>query len=185
MELPPQQPSSFIAFLLGAPTMRLLSVLPALSLLLICTGLEVASAPASSFSPRWPVVSFGAAPGLHLTSTTFYPTTHTGAWLVEFYSPMCGHCQKFEPTWLDVTKMSAHLADSSNFRFARVDGVAQGDLISDQKIKGYPTVRLFFDGVSQGDYKGDRSYNDLTSYVKAKAADYRKIMLKDQPAKQS
>ncbi|KAK0540474.1 hypothetical protein OC835_000641 [Tilletia horrida] len=158
-------------------------VFPLLSLLSLLSTLAQATptpAPAAAgvgvVGARAPGFMSSTVPGLHLNSKTFQPSTHAGAWLVEFYSPYCHHCQKFAPTWEDVSKMSAHLADSSQFRFARVDCIAQGDLCADQKVKWFPTVRLYYDGVEKGEYKGDRSYDDLTAYVKAKASDYRKII---------
>lgn len=46
---------------------------------------------------------------------------------VEFFSPYCPHCKAFMPTWSLLKEMHGeHLADSSNFHFARVDCVAQG-----------------------------------------------------------
>ncbi|CAD6914202.1 unnamed protein product [Tilletia laevis] len=96
-------------------------------------------------------------------------------------SSAAADCQKFAPTWDDVTKMSEHLADSSEFRMARVDGTAQMDLCHDQKVKYFPTVRLYYDGRDQGDYKGPRTYDDLMNYVKAKAEWYRVHILVQDP----
>jgi thioredoxin domain-containing protein 5 len=34
-----------------------------------------------------------------LTPETFGPSIKYGLWFVEHYSPYCGHCKKFKPTW--------------------------------------------------------------------------------------
>ena len=34
-----------------------------------------------------------------LTPETFGPTIKYGLWFVEHYSPYCGHCEAFKPTW--------------------------------------------------------------------------------------
>jgi thiol-disulfide isomerase/thioredoxin len=34
-----------------------------------------------------------------LTADTFTKTIEHGLWFVEHFSPYCGHCQQFEPTW--------------------------------------------------------------------------------------
>ncbi|KAL9935477.1 hypothetical protein V8E36_005825 [Tilletia maclaganii] len=163
-----------------SPTSLLLFCLLALLALFQSRSTSVSAAPTDSALERRAPVNGGLAAGLHLNAATFTSTIHSGAWLVEFYSPFCHHCQKFAPTWEDAAKMSAHLQDSSNFHMARVDCVAQADLCKDEKVQWLPTVRLYHDGKKQNEYKGDRSYADLTSYIKAKAADYRKIVAKKQ-----
>jgi thioredoxin domain-containing protein 5 len=34
-----------------------------------------------------------------LTPKTFSETIEHGLWFVELYSPYCGHCKHFKPTW--------------------------------------------------------------------------------------
>ena len=34
-----------------------------------------------------------------LTPETFGPSIKNGLWFVEHYSPYCGHCKGFKPTW--------------------------------------------------------------------------------------
>ena len=34
-----------------------------------------------------------------LTSETFGPSVKKGLWFIEHYSPYCGHCKHFKPTW--------------------------------------------------------------------------------------
>ena len=34
-----------------------------------------------------------------LTQETFRRTVKNGLWFVEHYSPYCGHCRSFKPTW--------------------------------------------------------------------------------------
>ena len=34
-----------------------------------------------------------------LTPETFGPSINYGLWFVEHYSPYCGHCKAFKPTW--------------------------------------------------------------------------------------
>lgn len=36
---------------------------------------------------------------LELTSETFGPSVKNGLWFIEHYSPYCGHCKTFKPTW--------------------------------------------------------------------------------------
>lgn len=34
-----------------------------------------------------------------LTPETFGPSVKDGLWFIEHYSPYCGHCKSFKPTW--------------------------------------------------------------------------------------
>lgn len=34
-----------------------------------------------------------------LTPDTFGPSVKNGLWFIEHYSPYCGHCKAFKPTW--------------------------------------------------------------------------------------
>ena len=36
---------------------------------------------------------------LELTPETFGSSVKNGLWFVEHYSPYCGHCKHFKPTW--------------------------------------------------------------------------------------
>jgi hypothetical protein len=36
---------------------------------------------------------------LELTPETFVPSVKEGLWFIEHYSPYCGHCKYFKPTW--------------------------------------------------------------------------------------
>lgn len=114
--------------------------------------------------------------GTSLISTNFDSTIASGMWLVEFFSPWCGHCKKFAPTWSMLVGMNEHLADSSDFHFGRVDCVAQGDLCSANDVKGYPTVRLLLDGKKVQDYEGDRTYELLSTFILTNAKEHRELM---------
>ncbi|KAN0065747.1 hypothetical protein ACQY0O_000877 [Thecaphora frezii] len=109
-----------------------------------------------------------------LTTGNFTSSIAHGMWLVEFYSPYCQHCKKFAPTWQDIAEYEEHLADSSDFHFARVNCITQGDLCGEQAITGYPSVNLFADGKRFEEYEGDRDFDSLQTYVEARAADWRR-----------
>jgi thioredoxin domain-containing protein 5 len=36
---------------------------------------------------------------LEFTAETFHPSIKDGLWFIEHYSPYCGHCKHFKPTW--------------------------------------------------------------------------------------
>ncbi|CEH15440.1 Thioredoxin/protein disulfide isomerase [Ceraceosorus bombacis] len=109
-----------------------------------------------------------------LTPSDFSTSTSKGMWLVEFYSPSCPHCRHFAPVWQDVVEVQEHLALTADFHMSRVNCLTFGDLCNEQNIEGYPTLKLYADSKYIEDYTGKRKYDDLTSYVTARARDYQK-----------
>ncbi|CAO1618120.1 unnamed protein product [Jaminaea pallidilutea] len=109
-----------------------------------------------------------------LNSLTFDPSIKSGMWFVEFFSPYCGHCRHFAPTYADLAEIQAPLEESSQFYIRRVNCVEQGDLCNLQKVTGYPSLFLYADGTKLEEYHGDRSFEDLMSFTTARASDYRK-----------
>lgn len=80
---------------------------------------------------------------------------------VKFYSPQCGHCQA----------MAEDFSEASTFfqkdvLFGGVDCLAQHDICDEQKVEGYPTIKLFKANSKEGiEYNGDRSTDEFVSYV--------------------
>ncbi len=69
--------------------------------------------------------------------------------------------------------ISQHLEESSQFYLARVDCVASGDLCVDQGVEAYPTIQLYQDGEKIDQWKGERSFAKLKTYVDGHAEAYR------------
>ncbi|CAE6471161.1 hypothetical protein ACGC1H_001002 [Rhizoctonia solani] len=108
----------------------------------------------------------------HLTQADFETSISKGLWLVEFYSPYCPHCKRFAPTWDKVAKEKAPLEGISGFTMAQVNCIAQGDLCNSSGVEGYPTVMLYRDGKKIEEYSGDRSRDNLSSWIDKRVADY-------------
>lgn len=130
---------------------------------------------ASSFVAAGPLPAYDPAVQ-SLTEGNFTSSTDHGMWFIEFFSPYCGHCKRFAPTFHDLAVDNRHLEDSSDFHIARVNCIAQGDLCVRQNIDGYPSLELFQDGKWFESYEGGRSYEEVDAYVQARAADHRKLM---------
>ena len=62
-----------------------------------------------------------------------------GSWVVEFYAPWCGHCQKLAPHYEAAAKELAK-KDPPPARFAKVDGAAYRSLMMRFGVTGYPTI---------------------------------------------
>lgn len=86
--------------------------------------------------------------------------------LVEFYAPWCGHCKRLEPEY---EKAAQELGP--DFHLAKVDADAEKNkpLAQRFQIRGFPTLKLFRDGVPS-EYQGGRTAADIVSYMKKQAA---------------
>ncbi|CZT19662.1 related to disulfide isomerase [Ramularia collo-cygni] len=115
---------------------------------------------------------------------TVFNGKRSGYWLVEFFSPYCHHCKQFAPTWqtnyefyytsepVPQTTGSGESHDDMNsftrfydFKFAKVDCVANGDACNAKKIGSFPTVVLFKDGVEVDNVVGGVSMEALSQRV--------------------
>lgn len=76
-----------------------------------------------------------------LTARNFDSSIRDGnTWLVEFYSPWCGHCKRFAATYEAIAN-DLHSSDAP-IKVAKIDGTIERALSSRFSIKGYPTFFL-------------------------------------------
>lgn len=61
-------------------------------------------------------------------------------WVVDFFAPWCGPCQKLGPQWRQLAKQVSAV---SEIKVAQVDCVANSDLCDAQNVRSYPTIRLY------------------------------------------
>ncbi|XP_066554480.1 protein disulfide-isomerase A6 [Amia ocellicauda] len=91
-------------------------------------------------------------------------------WLVEFYAPWCGHCQRLTPDW-----KKAATALKGIVKIGAVDADQHKNLGGQYGIRGFPTIKVF--GANKNkpeDYQGartsqaivDSALNSLRSLVK-------------------
>ncbi|KAF2180569.1 thioredoxin-like protein [Zopfia rhizophila CBS 207.26] len=105
-----------------------------------------------------------------------------GNWLVEFYSPYCGHCMGFKPTWQTlyefyytskpIASTQQQEADSLNsftryydFKFAKLDCIAYRDTCAEKGVENYPSMIQFKDGKPVKTVKGSRNLADMSKWV--------------------
>lgn len=85
-------------------------------------------------------------------------------WLVEFFSPGCGFCQKLAPEWAEAATQLKGKA-----RLGAIDATAQSMIPSLYNIQGYPTIYWFEPGAkgkSDGvQYDGGRTTSDIVNWV--------------------
>ncbi|KAL9081878.1 MAG: hypothetical protein Q9159_006928, partial [Coniocarpon cinnabarinum] len=106
-----------------------------------------------------------------------------GYWLVEAFSPYCHHCKHLAPKWQtlyefyytsDPLPASSSNADDHplnsfsnyyDFRWGKLDCVANADACTDLNIRMFPTIQLYKDGVQMKNMTGDQSMDELMGFV--------------------
>lgn len=69
-----------------------------------------------------------------------------------------------KPAW---DKLGGEYSSSSSVVIADVDCTVETDVCSKYGVKGYPTIKYFKDGASEGeDYSGGRDFDSLQKFVK-------------------
>eukprot|EP00752_Nemacystus_decipiens_P009328 g8336.t1 len=83
-------------------------------------------------------------------------------WLVEFFAPWCGHCQKLAPEW---ESAAGQLSGSVNL--GAVDATQAQNLAQKYGVQGYPTIKTFPAGPKKGpqDYNGPREAAGIVDYA--------------------
>ncbi|XP_054166340.1 dnaJ homolog subfamily C member 10-like [Oppia nitens] len=81
---------------------------------------------------------------VHLTPESFKESVDNkkgnSFWLVDFFAPWCGPCQRLAPQW---TKLAKLLKEEPNVNVGSVDCQAYAQLCSDAGVSSYPTIRLY------------------------------------------
>ncbi|PIK38555.1 hypothetical protein BSL78_24608 [Apostichopus japonicus] len=85
-----------------------------------------------------------------------------GKWLVEFYAPWCGHCQRIQPIWSEVGQQM--VTNHPEIRVSRLDGTRYGSIMDLYDVKGFPTI-MFIEGERSYTHRGGRTSKDIVSFA--------------------
>jgi thiol oxidase len=73
-------------------------------------------------------------------------------WAIMFYSPTCGHCQHFAPTWAAVSEAIESKEGLGGLSIGAVSCVAEPGVCQDENVNSYPTLKGF--GLPEGKGEG-------------------------------
>mmetsp|Transcript_9318 Transcript_9318/g.10625 ORF Transcript_9318/g.10625 Transcript_9318/m.10625 type:complete len:134 (+) Transcript_9318:129-530(+) len=94
--------------------------------------------------------------------SSFLERSTTGVF-VNFYSPYCGHCQKLHPIW---TKLAERHDREDSVDIVEVDCIRNSDLCDAHGILGYPTMKFFQVGSTEGkEFEGRRDVTSLENFM--------------------
>lgn len=117
-----------------------------------------------------------------LTEDTFDKFIANGRHFVKFYAPWCGHCQKLAPTW---EQLAQSLEYDKNVAIAKVDCTQHRSVCNQFEIKGYPTLLWIEDGKKIEKYQGQRTHEELKSFVSKMMGNTEMNVNDQQPATES
>ena len=86
------------------------------------------------------------------------------AWLVQFYTPWCARCRRFEAEWGALAASTDQRGPDSRVRLARLDASDSTAAIKRFKLKGFPEF-LLFNGSSYHRLRGEPSLPRLQAFV--------------------
>lgn len=78
----------------------------------------------------------------------------------------CGHCVKFKAPFSEVAQ---RVAKEKIGLLGAVDATVQESLAQKYEIGGFPTLKLFKNGIFNADYDGKRTVEDLYQFMKKQA----------------
>jgi len=81
---------------------------------------------------------------------------------LQFFAPWCGHCKKLAPTWDDLGEAFARDARVS---VDTVDCTSQEGICAEAEVRGYPTLKAYFNGKEVASHAGARELPELKGFV--------------------
>ncbi len=84
-----------------------------------------------------------------------------GYWIILYYADGCGYCESFKPTWETYKKQNPY----KNLNIAEVPMESLNMLENDHGVYGFPTVKMFNNGVPKKTFEGERTVSALNNFA--------------------
>lgn len=86
--------------------------------------------------------------------------------LVLYYAPWCGHCQNLKPIWGELERAyDGKIVAGQTVKIEKINGDEEKETVQSLNIGGFPTIIMYKDDGSKLVYNGDRSFEDLVSFL--------------------
>ena len=99
-----------------------------------------------------------------LSFQRFIDSQGSGATLVFYHVPWCGHCKALRPVW-DELAIDFLMEESEDLKFAEVNCMEALDVCTEEGVEGFPQVYMYKDGVMEDIFQGERTVEELTNFV--------------------
>jgi len=84
--------------------------------------------------------------------------------LVKFFAPWCGHCKRLAPTWAE---LGNEFANDDKVAISSIDCTQHRPTCESADIKGFPTIKVYFNGEGREKYSGARTLDALKTFAKS------------------
>jgi thioredoxin-like negative regulator of GroEL len=83
--------------------------------------------------------------------------------IIEFFNPLCSHCQKFKPVYEEIQKLFMEF--DIQMVLARVNCLKNSELIDVFDVKYFPYITHFSEGQKTATYAGDRKMTSIIPWL--------------------
>jgi protein disulfide isomerase family A protein 3 len=90
-----------------------------------------------------------------------------GVTIVKFYAPWCGHCKRMAPEYEKAAKTLKE--NDPPVPLVDVDCTVEKAVCQKYDVSGYPTLKVFRNGVKTNDYSGGREAADFVKFLAGQA----------------
>lgn len=100
---------------------------------------------------------------IKIVNTEGFTSTKPYKELLFFTLEGCGHCENMKPTW---NLLKQNYGSNGKIKLIEVKAKENQDLVQLYNVTGFPTLMFVKDEKKVTEYNGDRTYQDLTKYLK-------------------
>ena len=102
-----------------------------------------------------------------LTNDNFEEFVKTHPYVfVKFFAPWCGHCKKMAESYAGLAQKINE--SGQDLVIAEVDATVHPALATKYGVKGYPTLKFFYNG-EPIDYNGEREADAIENWIQKKS----------------
>jgi len=118
--------------------------------------------------PASPFLNFGFGVNAHLGdlkgSINFEAFENSQPAFIMYYAEWCGHCKRTKP---EFQKLKESYSGSVKIDMIDCEDPKNAELVKQQNIKGFPTIRYYPNGLSENhqEYSGNRTLFDFNQYL--------------------